>query len=345
MTQTNFTPPQQAYYPTPPNVNGSFNVPLPQSPYARPHYPTIVPAPQQKQHKISTDALYIILAVLCVMCLGLSLWLFIQADKKSEMPEPEFAPIAEAPKPKTDFFQTDDESEKVQIFRPQPAGITIPGVPSEGLQASITYLHSGAGISVKHGDDVISICTLTVINPNYGITSGHCGEVGDPVRAINREGQSIFIGNITHDLLPEGGGDETIDVAVVAFTRDVVGFADEVRQDLPDVGDTVSIFGQRSKGSQGHVLDIDNAEAIKSPNFLTDALVRSGDSGGPVYDENGRVLGIVQFSFDSGVSGIAPMKSICGSGMSGVRCGPAAPALPGGESPVAPEHGSPYVSR
>ena len=63
--------------------------------------------------------------------------------------------------------------------------------------------------------------------------------------------------------------------------------------------------------------------------------MRSGDSGGPVYDEYGRVIGIVQFSFESGVSGIAPMKGICESKMLSVRCDfiPPAPGVSPGAVP------------
>lgn len=250
--------------------------------------------------------------------------MFAQANKKPDIPEPTVSPIAAPATPKTDFYQTDDESEKVQIFTPEPLGLPMPDTLSE-FTKPITYLHSGAQISIQGPEEGGSLCTLTVINPNYGITAGHCGNIGDVVRAINKNNQGIYIGNVTHDLLPENYDDEmkidgSLDVAVIAFTRDVVGFADEVNWELPTVGDTVSIFGQRSKGSQGHVLNLDGVKDSKVPSFTTDALVRSGDSGGPVYDENGRIVGIVQYSFESGVSGVTPMKNICDRRMQGVRC-------------------------
>lgn len=250
--------------------------------------------------------------------------MFAQANKKPDIPEPTVSPIAAPATPKTDFYQTDDESEKVQIFSPEPLGLPMPSALSE-FAKPMTYLHSGAQISIQGPEEGGSLCTLTVINPNYGITAGHCGNIGDVVRAINKNNQGIYIGNITHDLLPENYDDEmkvdgSLDVAVIAFTRDVVGFADEVNWELPAVGDTVSIFGQRSKGSQGHVLNLDGVKDSKVPSFTTDALVRSGDSGGPVYDENGRIVGIVQYSFESGVSGVTPMKNICDRRMQGVRC-------------------------
>lgn len=340
MQHTNHTSPP-IMYPCPPTPNmlhapnqpakhtAPYHHSTPNPYYApmSPHY--MVPPPgyvqgRKNTPKASTDTLYIILAILSVICLGLSTYMFAQANKKTDIPEPTVSPIAAPMAPKTDFYQTDDESEKVQIFSPEPLGLPMPSALSESVK-SMTYLHSGARISIQGSEEGGSLCTLTVINPSYGITAGHCGNIGDVVRAISKNNQSIYIGNITYDLLPENYDDEmkadgSLDVAVIAFTRDVVGFADEVNRELPAVGDTVSIFGQRSKGSQGHVLNLDGVEDSKVPSFTTDALVRSGDSGGPVYDENGRIMGIVQYSFDSGVSGITPMKNICDRRMQGVRC-------------------------
>lgn len=275
------------------------------------------PHPKPQHLNLDTDTLYAILSVLCLVCLGLSTYLYIEADRLAHDAKNEpSAPV------KTNFYATDDMSEKVQTFTLLPAQIPSPNGEYEQYRNRV-FVHSGAEIAITKPTGGMSTCTLTVIHPNYGITAGHCAEKGDIVDAVNREDKRYHIGTVTDDLLvgeynesiPEG----SLDVAVVTFNDTVTGVTDGVALYLPEVGDTVSVFGQRSKGSQGHVYSLDGVHDTRVPAFLTDALVRGGDSGGPVYDENGRILGIVQYSL-GGLSGITPMKTICENETLDGRC-------------------------
>ena len=276
-----------------------------------------IPHPKPLHLKLNTDILYIVLSALCLVCLGLSTYLYLEADRLTHD-----AKTAPSTMVKTNFYATDDMSEKVQSFALLPAQIPTPHDEYEQHRNRV-FVHSGAKLTITRPTGDVSTCTLTVIHPNYGITAGHCVDKGDIVDAVNRENKRYHIGTVIDDLLvgeydesiPEG----SIDAAVVAFNENVIGVTDRVALHLPEVGDTVSVFGQRSKGSQGHVYSLDGVHDTRTPAFLTDALVRGGDSGGPVYDENGRILGIVQYSL-GGLSGITPMKTICESERLDTRC-------------------------
>lgn len=276
-----------------------------------------IPLPKPQRLKLSTDTLYAILSMICLICLGLSTYLYLEADRLAH----DAKNVPSTPV-KTNFYATDDMSEKVQAFTLLPAQIPAPNGEYEQYRNRV-FVHSGAELAITRPAGGVSTCTLTVIHPNYGITAGHCADKGDIVDAVNREDKRYHIGTVTDDLLvgeynesiPEG----SLDVAVVTFNDTVTGVADGVALHLPEVGDTVSVFGQRSKGSQGHVYNLDGVYDTRAPAFLTDALVRGGDSGAPVYDENGRILGIVQYSL-GGLSGITPMKAVCEDEMLDIRC-------------------------
>lgn len=273
-----------------------------------------------KRRKVPTDTLYLILAILSVTYLILATYILIQTPKPTDLPEPNYT----TPNTKTIFHPTDDLSEKVQTITLTHAQMPFAPAGQEHYRTSI-YIHSGAKLLITRPDGKLGTCTLTVINPSYGITAGHCADIGSIIEAVNNDNQRYPIGTVTHNLLTTKQDGEiaegAIDVAVVTFSKNVTGYAEEIKPTWPKIGDTVSIYGQRSKGSQGHVISLDEVNASREPSFATDALVRNGDSGGPVYSERGQLLGIVQYSTTEGVSGIAPIKNICESNMPGIRCG------------------------
>lgn len=261
-----------------------------------------------RTHKITTDTLYIIIALLSLATLTLSTYLYIQADNKLQTANT----IQRATHHTTNYFyQTDDTIEKVQTYTLQPTSINIPNNPPQ-LHA---FIHSGAKITLHHPNGKESTCTLTVINETRAITAGHCGQYGDLVYAHTKTNERIPIGTITQDSLvyydhPLLG---SLDTATIALNPNIIGNPTSINLTTPQKGNPVTIHGQRTQGSQGRVTSTLELQQRTLPVFKTDALVRGGDSGGPVYDKDGNLIGTVQYSISNGESGITPIKNICDS--------------------------------
>lgn len=225
-------------------------------------------------------------------------------------------PMQEIQQYERTFYQTNDEIEKVVISN----GTTTDYVSGQdkAIEASYVVVHSGAKILVNKPSGGISTCTLTVISQDYGLTSGHCAETGGIVTAYNRHDRRAEIGLIVEDYMPNekeqrDRDKNAVDVALIKLYDNVEGVQDAIINTYPSRGSSVSIMGQRSKGSQGNIVEEKDPSNKVRNVLLSNALIRSGDSGAPAYDSEGNIVGIAEYSYDSGESGITPMRDICKS--------------------------------
>lgn len=112
-----------------------------------------------------------------------------------------------------------------------------------------------------------------------------------------------------------GGVEESNDIAVLKIDAANLSPADLGDSDSLTVGDTVYAVGNPLGDldfsmSTGHVSALDRViktdENVDSINmFQIDAAVNSGNSGGPVYNTRGEVIGVVTAKYsDTGVEGI-----------------------------------------
>ena len=212
------------------------------------------------------------------------------------------------------FYQTSDTLEKVIIVDRKEDEPAI----SDDFKKDFSYaiVHSGAKISNETSNGTsVSNCTMTVITPKYGITSGHCAETGELITGYSKYGRKAEIGIVVEDYMPENQdnipNNNLVDVALIKFHDNIKGAQDSIFNEYPRKGSSVSILGHRSKGSQGHVVETKDPNQRQRNIILTDALVRPGDSGGPVYDSKGNIIGIVEYSYNTGESGITPIVDVC----------------------------------
>ena len=158
---------------------------------------------------------------------------------------------------------------------------------------------------------VVSGSGFIISEDGYILTNYHVVEQaikkGINVTITTYDG-AVFVGRIV-------GSDEDRDIAVIKIEKDgttpvLFGDSDELK-----VGDSIYAVGNpygilEFSMTTGHISALDRQIATEEtekslPMFQIDAAVYSGNSGGPVYDSRGRVVGVVTAKYvSSGMEGI-----------------------------------------
>ena len=158
---------------------------------------------------------------------------------------------------------------------------------------------------------VVSGSGFLISEDGYILTNYHVVEQaikkGINVTITTYDG-AVFVGRIV-------GSDEDRDIAVLKIEKDgttpvLFGDSDELK-----VGDNIYAVGNpygilEFSMTMGHISALDRQIATEEtekslPMFQIDAAVYSGNSGGPVYDSRGRVVGVVTAKYaSSGMEGI-----------------------------------------
>lgn len=141
------------------------------------------------------------------------------------------------------------------------------------------------------------ICSLTIVSNTTAYTASHCSngkwKVGSPIRDLKNN----IIGTVS--ALPGAHPIDGLRIKLNTPRLNVENVPGEGRSDKVQPGDPVSIRGYRTshgaKGTIGNsgVLDFHIDGEILKVITIDPRIGGSGDSGGPVMDKNGRVLGIV----------------------------------------------------
>ena len=165
-------------------------------------------------------------------------------------------------------------------------------------------------------------CSVTNISHHHALTSAHCGEVGEKVyvyvKQKDGEEKRFPIGKITKSLEDRG-----IDAAIIKYYKRAEPEVDKINTDYSSlqVGDALTYNGATSSGSHGRILKIpplppeppynvekgiDNRKTL----VISDALVQPGDSGGPIYNSKGEVIGLIKLRDSSGTNKFVSMAEI-----------------------------------
>lgn len=171
----------------------------------------------------------------------------------------------------------------------------------------------------------VAYCSGVAVSPTTIITAGHCTEAAKNIPASM--GVLLFDGKIkirTHDgriLLAEilkseyaeKDAKDSRDVALLEIKDGNLRFAGVGDSDLVQVGDQLAIvgnsFGQLKHSFTIGVVSYVNRELKEGTFIQTDTLSAPGNSGGPVFDMNGDVVGILTRG-GAGISLVIPINLV-----------------------------------
>lgn len=111
-------------------------------------------------------------------------------------------------------------------------------------------VNNGDAIEIKTSEDLPrEKCSLTIIEKQFALTAGHCGEVGSEVYSTP---EGIIIGKITENLLTSGTG---VDVAVISLSQKTKGKPINGNFEyIPHSGDELEILDTNYTKIPGEVL-------------------------------------------------------------------------------------------
>lgn len=170
---------------------------------------------------------------------------------------------------------------------------------------------SGQRINFEN-DEKFYNCTATVIDDNHFLTAAHCGEPGKVVSMHIYEETEDGYGIRSKGRYPVGEIVESLpgsDIAVARIYEDsvVIDAPSHISSVPVDTGDLVSTNGATTGISYGRVTTLQDSQRI----FVSEAYIRKGDSGGPVWNKQGDIVGVVsgiQKSGHSYMTSVIPHK-------------------------------------
>ncbi len=168
--------------------------------------------------------------------------------------------------------------------------ITVKGVSSSGWM-QMPFTASGTGFVISED--------------GYILTCYHVIEDYQSIRVALYNGTEYDASYI--------GGDEALDIAVIridaaGLKSAALGDSDEIviGEDAIVIGNPLQLTFSVSRGivsATDRVIDVDSNDSISV--FQLDAAVNSGNSGGPVFNDRGEVIGMIDAKYASeGVEGL-----------------------------------------
>lgn len=167
-------------------------------------------------------------------------------------------------------------------------GFTSPARPSPQnhiIAASVKVVCEGPVGEVSHGSGVI-------IGEGRILTANH---VSDNCRA--EDGLHLFVEN-PHTELYVIRGDADVDLAILRF-EGKFGEVAEIAPENPEVGSDLWMFGWPAY-FDGGIMTRGIVSGRYAMWFLTDALCTYGNSGGGLFDKEGRLVGIASILSNPG---------------------------------------------
>ncbi len=162
----------------------------------------------------------------------------------------------------------------------------------EAIQASVTIL-----VEDGHGSGFF-------IDDNLVVTNYHVVEEADSVEAKSSNGKKFSLSVALRD--------SVLDLAILrpAFSSEVYfSMSDSPDLNAVEVGTDVMVIGSPTSRLLSNSLGSGIVSGVRELDSLTiiqtDAKVNPGNSGGPLVDRNGRVLGVVSSKIDGfGIEGL-----------------------------------------
>lgn len=209
-------------------------------------------------------------------------------------------------------------SSEIQVSSREAEVSTVPVEAGEAMEPSQIYDgYSGSVVSieVQTAGGIGAGTGFVITEDGYILT---CYHVVDGYQAIS----CTFIDSTSYEV-EYVGGDEDADLAVLKIQSDTnTAFKPMVigNSDLLNVGSTVTTIGNAlgtfaNTLTSGHVSGLDRALTMSDGTVMnvlqTDCTVNSGNSGGPLFNEYGEVIGVVNAKYSSsGYSGTAAIEGI-----------------------------------
>lgn len=198
------------------------------------------------------------------------------------------------------------------------SAITVVVAPVATAQAvAPPAIRSGMEINVRDSIITVSGCTLgAVIAPHRALTAGHCGNVGQPVL----DGKENRIGSIVANRIDQG-----VDIAVIALDPQLRAQVDAIDWSGSfHRGQPVTKQGVTTGFGSGTVIDptptMRDANGFDlAPPFLINhvtvsisstLVARPGDSGGPIREAGGRIVGIMSAASSDNTSVFTPVAAL-----------------------------------
>jgi len=189
--------------------------------------------------------------------------------------------------------------------------VTVPNYRALANQVVPTNVELvGTFINPFSGEsEVKTYCSGVAVSPTHIITAGHCTsaakEMNDSLKILLVDGRiqvrlqddRVVLAKIIMEAFNEESQEKSRDIALLIIDEPLLTPAIVGDSDTLAVGDLVAIVGN-SFGDLKHSFTIGVVSYVNRKltvgNFIqTDALSAGGNSGGPVFDMEGRLVGIL----------------------------------------------------
>lgn len=170
------------------------------------------------------------------------------------------------------------------------------------------FSNSVLPVDILDSEHLPDVGTCFVIGPNLLITAKHCIEDQNEIKICTKHGQSIVpevIGVFDNNHIDiciiktkgepfkdlksfDMGNPETLMEVLTMGYPPIPGFQAIQISDLANIGSTL-------KNSKGNIVGSGKSYLDKLDYFLINSKVKSGNSGSPVIDKYGQVVGIVTY--------------------------------------------------